>query len=84
MKTVHEFIEKYREKEIQAVIDWIKSVGGDGLCSPGECGCGFGDLITCGESLECLEDCYPAKGEMGEWEGMKGTVYYAVEEAPDE
>lgn len=81
--SIAELIEKKRADEIQHIKDYIRECGGDGLCDPGECGCGLGDLCPCGESPVDLVSCYPAKGKPGEWEGMKCTVYYKIVEADD-
>lgn len=79
MKTVAQLIEEHRGKETQLITDYIKSVGGDGLVCIGECGCGLDGLIPCGLESDELNECYPAKGKMGEWEGMPSMVYYKVE-----
>ena len=86
MKTVAELIEERRDGELEYVKKYIRKHGGDGLCCPDECGCGIDDIGACGESY-CDLDCVPAKGEMGEWEGIKCMVYYVIEkttEATDE
>lgn len=85
MKSASEIVEEHRNKEIDVLREYIKSVGGDGLVCPGECGCGIDDLITCGVSIpDELDECYPAKSKLGMWEGIKGPVFYKIEEATDE
>ena len=80
LKSIADFLQQRREDEWKIVKTYIRECGGDGLVCPGECGCGIDDLVPCGESLEDLEDCYPAKGKPGEWEGIECTVYHLVEE----
>lgn len=82
MKSVAELIEEHRDKEKELVKDHIRSVGGDGLVNPGECGCGFDDLMCCDMCFpEEYDDCYPAKGKMGTWEGDPCMLYTKIEEA---
>ena len=40
------------------LIKGLRAIGAEGLCSPGECGCGFDDFVPCGhDPLGCV----PAK-----------------------
>ena len=81
IKSVSDIIENHRAKELQLVKDYILSVGGDGLVCPGECGCSIDDLFSCGLSIdEELYECVPAKGKMGEWEGMECMVYFKIDD----
>jgi|GEM_PF-5821947 len=84
-KTVMDAIEQRRDDESTYICAWVRELGGDGLCCPGECGCSLDEFPACEEALEDLE-CVPATGEMGEWEGMPGMVYTAIdlEEPSDE
>jgi len=47
------------------IVDYLKSIGADGLVSPGLCGCGIDDVGGCDDIGVCdyinLDECVPAK-----------------------
>ena len=77
-RTVSDAIEERRDEEADYICAWVREHGGDGLCLPGECGCGLDEFPVCDEDLQDLE-CEPAKGKWGIWEGMKCMVYHVIE-----
>ena len=83
MRTVAKMIEERREGEWDHIKHYVRGLGCDGLVCPGECGCSLDDGLPCGESLEYLDQCYPAKSAWGLVEGVEGPVYFKLNEQGD-
>jgi len=80
LKSIEEMEVEYAEGAADFIRARIRELGGDGVVSPDVCGCSLDEFPACCCDLYELDECYPAKGRMGEWEGMKCMLYHKLGE----
>ena len=81
-KSIEQLYNDYMDCACEHIMKRIRDLGGDGVVAPDVtyegCGCGIDDFPACGESLDELDDCFPAKGEPGEFEGQPCIIYRKI------